>query len=80
MEGNGRGAHDDPDYAALLVRRALINALYELRKSPGQTLAEERYRKFRRMGEVESVKPDGTTRRSLYWELTRDEWVLRHRL
>jgi RimJ/RimL family protein N-acetyltransferase len=35
---------------------------------------------FRRMGEVESVKPDGTTRRSLYWELTRDEWVLRHRL
>jgi RimJ/RimL family protein N-acetyltransferase len=35
---------------------------------------------FRRMGEVESVKPDGTTRRSLYWELTRDEWVRRHRL
>ena len=35
---------------------------------------------FKPMGEVESVKPDGTTRRSLYWELTRDEWVLRHRL
>jgi RimJ/RimL family protein N-acetyltransferase len=35
---------------------------------------------FRRMGEVESLKPDGTTRRSLYWELTRDEWVRRHRL
>ncbi len=35
---------------------------------------------FRRMGEVESVRPDGTTRRSLYWELTRDEWRLRHRL
>jgi RimJ/RimL family protein N-acetyltransferase len=35
---------------------------------------------FRRMGEVESVKPDGTTRRSLYWELTRDEWVRTHRL
>lgn len=35
---------------------------------------------FKRMGEVESVKPDGTTRRSLYWELTRDEWVRRHRL
>jgi len=35
---------------------------------------------FVRMGEVESVKPDGTTRRSLYWELTRDEWRLRHRL
>ncbi len=35
---------------------------------------------FRRMGEVESVRPDGTIRRSLYWELARDEWVLRHRL
>jgi len=35
---------------------------------------------FKRMGEVESVKPDGTVRRSLYWELTRDEWRMRHRL
>jgi RimJ/RimL family protein N-acetyltransferase len=35
---------------------------------------------FKRMGEVESVKPDGTTRRSLYWELTREEWVRTHRL
>ena len=35
---------------------------------------------FRRMGEVESVRPDGSVRRSLYWELTRDEWVRRHRL
>lgn len=35
---------------------------------------------FRRMGEVESTRPDGTTRRSLYWELTRAEWELRHRL
>jgi RimJ/RimL family protein N-acetyltransferase len=35
---------------------------------------------FRRMGEVESLRPDGTTRRSLYWELSRDDWELRHRL
>ena len=35
---------------------------------------------FRRMGEREVVKPDGTTRRSVYWELTRDEWRQRHRL
>ena len=35
---------------------------------------------FKRMGEVESVKPDGTTRRSLYWELTRAEWERMHRL
>jgi RimJ/RimL family protein N-acetyltransferase len=35
---------------------------------------------FKRMGEVESVRPDGATRRSLYWELTREAWELRHRL
>ncbi len=35
---------------------------------------------FRRMGEVESMRPDGATRRSLYWELTRDEWIRTHRL
>ncbi|HZZ31093.1 MAG TPA: GNAT family protein [Phenylobacterium sp.] len=35
---------------------------------------------FRRMGEVESQRPDGTARRSLYWELTRAEWERMHRL
>jgi len=35
---------------------------------------------FRRMGEREARRPDGTTRRSVYWELTRDEWRQRHRL
>jgi RimJ/RimL family protein N-acetyltransferase len=35
---------------------------------------------FRRMGEREAVRPDGTTRRSVYWEMTRDEWRMRHRL
>jgi len=35
---------------------------------------------FRRMGEREGVRPDGTTRRSVYWEMTRDEWRQRHRL
>lgn len=35
---------------------------------------------FRRMGERENIRPDGTVRRSLYWEMTREEWMLRHRL
>jgi RimJ/RimL family protein N-acetyltransferase len=35
---------------------------------------------FKRMGEVESARPDGTVRRSLYWELTRDAWERMHRL
>ena len=29
---------------------------------------------FTRMGEVESVRPDGTVRRSIYWELSREVW------
>lgn len=33
---------------------------------------------FRRMGEVTSHRPDGTTRASLVWEMTRDEWAARH--
>jgi RimJ/RimL family protein N-acetyltransferase len=35
---------------------------------------------FTRMGEVESVRPDGTVRRSLYWELSRGEWERMHRM
>jgi len=35
---------------------------------------------FRRMGERDVTRPDGTTRRSVYWELTRDEWERLHRL
>jgi RimJ/RimL family protein N-acetyltransferase len=30
---------------------------------------------FQRMGERESTRPDGTTRRSLYWELSRAAWA-----
>ena len=29
---------------------------------------------FTRMGERDSVRPDGTVRRSLYWEMTREDW------
>ncbi|MEQ1755710.1 MAG: GNAT family protein [Micropepsaceae bacterium] len=29
---------------------------------------------FRRMGERDGIRPDGTTRRSHYWEMTREEW------
>jgi RimJ/RimL family protein N-acetyltransferase len=33
---------------------------------------------FRRMGETISTRPDGTTRASLVWEMTRAEWAARH--
>lgn len=32
---------------------------------------------FRRMGERDAVRSDGTIRRSLYWEMTADEWCTR---
>ena len=32
---------------------------------------------FRRMGEVTSTRPDGTTRASLVWEMTAAEWAAR---
>jgi RimJ/RimL family protein N-acetyltransferase len=35
---------------------------------------------FVRMGERDAVRPDGTLRRSVYWEMTRDDWRGRHRL
>jgi RimJ/RimL family protein N-acetyltransferase len=35
---------------------------------------------FIRMGERDAVRPDGRVRRSVYWELTRDQWRRRHRL
>lgn len=35
---------------------------------------------FMRMGERDAVRPDGTIRRSIYWEMTRDAWRMRHRL
>ena len=35
---------------------------------------------FIRMGERDAVRPDGTVRKSVYWEMTRDQWRQRHRL
>lgn len=35
---------------------------------------------FERMGERESIRPDGSIRRSIYWELSRDQWTRLHRL
>ena len=44
------GAHTDWDQAAALVRQTLRQALEELSRLPAQELIEQRYRKFRQMG------------------------------
>jgi acyl-CoA carboxylase subunit beta len=46
------GAHLDPDYAAVLLKNFILDALIELRKLSANKLVDERYRKFRRMGHV----------------------------
>lgn len=45
------GAHLDPDYAATLLRGYLVDALLPLVDVPGRRLADDRYKKFRRMGQ-----------------------------
>ena len=49
------GAHVDPDYAALLLRGEIVSSLTELRKRDPRRLVEERWRKFRRMGEFQKL-------------------------
>ena len=57
------GAHMDPDYAALLLRGEVLSSLVELRKRDPRRLVEDRFRKFRRMGEfqrlVEAAEGEG---------------------
>jgi acyl-CoA carboxylase subunit beta len=49
------GANADPDYAAQLLRSEVVAALAELRRRDPRKLVEERYRKFRRMGEFQTL-------------------------
>ncbi len=46
----GEGAHTDPDRAAEFVREALRQSLAELARMTGRQLVDQRYQKFRRMG------------------------------
>lgn len=80
LQGHGQGGYGmaksfDWIFETLGVRMmCLTAALDNVRSQKGIDAAG-----FRRMGERESVRPDGTTRRSVYWEMTKDEWVKRHR-
>ena len=49
------GAHADPDYAALLLRGEIVSSLVDLRRRDPRRLVEERFRKFRRMGEFQRL-------------------------
>jgi acetyl-CoA carboxylase carboxyl transferase subunit beta len=56
------GAHRDPDYAALLLRNFIVDALVELRGRPASRLVDARYRKFRRLGQPEVHLPNAVAR------------------
>lgn len=81
LQGQGQGGIGmarsfDWIFETLGVRlMCLTAALDNLRSQKGIDAAG-----FRRMGEREVTRPDGTVRRSVYWELGKDEWVKRHRL
>jgi acetyl-CoA carboxylase alpha subunit len=49
------GAHADPEYAAMLLRGEVVSALQELRRRDARRLVEERWRRFRKMGEFQSL-------------------------
>jgi acetyl-CoA carboxylase carboxyl transferase subunit alpha len=55
------GAHEDPDRAAALVRQKLSDALEELGRLSGAELVEQRYNKFRRMGNFFAAPAGGRT-------------------
>ena len=46
----GGGAHENPDGAAEMLRRTLRTSLAELSKLSAKELVEQRYSKFRKMG------------------------------
>jgi len=53
------GAHRDWEQSALNVRDALRRYLCPLIGTPPETLVEERYQKFRRMGQYAELSPVG---------------------
>lgn len=74
--GRGMARSFDWIFQTLGVRlMCLTAALDNVRSQKGIDAAG-----FRRMGEREVTRPDGSRRASVYWEMTKDEWVRRHRL
>lgn len=55
------GAHVDPDFAASLVREAIVWALGGI-EDDGKRLVEARYRKFRRMGQMNTYWREALSR------------------
>jgi acetyl-CoA carboxylase carboxyl transferase subunit alpha len=58
----GGGAHEKPDETARRLRERIVAHLDALAGRDRATLVEERYRRYRRMGQFETLEPLGTAR------------------
>lgn len=79
LHGEGRGGAGAAASFTWMFRELGLNLICEtaaLDNIPTQRLLDGLG--FRRMGEVVSQRNDGTTRASLVWEITREEWEARH--
>jgi len=56
------GAHADPEGAARLLKRAILEELVALRRQPVRRLVRDRYEKFRHMGQFNSYFADAVQR------------------
>jgi acetyl-CoA carboxylase alpha subunit len=56
------GAHQDPDYAALLLRNFIVDALVGLNGRSASRLVDDRYRKFRHLGQQNGDLRDAVAR------------------
>lgn len=55
------GAHRDPDQAAAIMKKAISSSLATLRKKSVTKLLDDRYARFRKLGEFEEVAPESAT-------------------
>jgi acyl-CoA carboxylase subunit beta len=55
IEEPAGGAHTDPDFAATLLLDSILWALGDVSPGSGRKRVEERYKKFRQMGQVNSL-------------------------
>lgn len=79
LQGRGSGGRGAAISFAWMFETLKLDLLCEtaaLNNTPTQRLLDGLG--FRRMGEVTSVRPDGSTRASLVWEMTRAEWATQH--
>jgi hypothetical protein len=62
---------------SVLANRAHVAGVLELLADPVRSTKLIERMGFVRMGERDAIRPDGTIRRSHYWEMTRDAWNAR---